>query len=408
KPAAAALLLPPVALSGADIAVVINDADPASVAVGDHYAKVRQVPTDQVIHLNFPPDKPVLSVAEFTLLKAQVDRQSSPHVQAFALAWTQPYRVDCMSITAAFAFGFDPAYCADGCKLTKPSPYFNSDSVAPFKDHGIRPTMMLAARGSIEAKALIDRGVRSDDRWPKGKAYLMTTTDRERSVRASTFPGVERLLGSAYPIERVQGDDLRSRNDVMFYFTGLMRVGALDTDRFLDGAVADHLTSAGGVLLDSPQMSALEWIHAGATGTYGTALEPCNYRQKFPDVGVVMARYLSGETLIEAYWKSVLMPGQGVFVGEPLARPFGGVRTRETETGTDIETRALRPGRYSVQSSKSRAGPYRTIGTAQVAGYGVTKLHLPNAVAQTIRLVRDNGAPFAAPAAVGPASNAKE
>jgi hypothetical protein len=26
--------------------------------------------------------------------------------------------------------------------------------------------------------------------------------------------------------------------------------------------------------------------------------------------------------VLEAYWKSVAMPGQGVFVGEPLAAPF--------------------------------------------------------------------------------------
>jgi hypothetical protein len=26
--------------------------------------------------------------------------------------------------------------------------------------------------------------------------------------------------------------------------------------------------------------------------------------------------------LIEAYWKSVQMPGQGLFVGEPLAAPY--------------------------------------------------------------------------------------
>jgi hypothetical protein len=30
--------------------------------------------------------------------------------------------------------------------------------------------------------------------------------------------------------------------------------------------------------------------------------------------------------LLEAYWKSVAMPGQGLFLGEPLARPFAGRR----------------------------------------------------------------------------------
>jgi hypothetical protein len=35
-----------------------------------------------------------------------------------------------------------------------------------------------------------------------------------------------------------------------------------------------------------------------------------------------MRHYLSGDTLVEAYWKSVLMPSQGLFIGEPLAAPF--------------------------------------------------------------------------------------
>jgi uncharacterized protein (TIGR03790 family) len=69
-------------------------------------------------------------------------------------------------------------------------------------------------------------------------------------------------------------------------------------------------------------MSALRWLEAGATGSYGTVVEPCNLPQKFPDPARVAASYLKGDTLIEAYWKSVAMPGQGIFVGEPLASPF--------------------------------------------------------------------------------------
>jgi uncharacterized protein (TIGR03790 family) len=90
----------------------------------------------------------------------------------------------------------------------------------------------------------------------------------------------------------------------------------------LPGAVADHLTSAGGILTGSYQMSALEWLKAGATGSYGTVVEPCNFPEKFPNPGVLMGYYLKGSTLIEAYWKSVAEPGQGIFVGEPLAKPF--------------------------------------------------------------------------------------
>ena len=35
-----------------------------------------------------------------------------------------------------------------------------------------------------------------------------------------------------------------------------------------------------------------------------------------------MSHYLVGETLVEAYWKSVKWPTQGLFIGEPLAKPY--------------------------------------------------------------------------------------
>ncbi len=82
------------------------------------------------------------------------------------------------------------------------------------------------------------------------------------------------------------------------------------------------MTSTGGQLTDSSQMSSLAWLEAGATGSYGTVVEPCNLIEKFPIPQLVLLHYLGGDTLIEAYWKSVLQPGQGIFIGEPLARPF--------------------------------------------------------------------------------------
>ncbi|CAN5259837.1 hypothetical protein BH24PSE2_BH24PSE2_18970 [soil metagenome] len=112
----------------------------------------------------------------------------------------------------------------------------------------------------------------------------------------------------------------------MFYFIGAMQVGRLDSLEFLPGAATDHLTSAGGRLDGEKQMSALRWLEAGATASYGTVAEPCNFPGKFPNPAVLIRHYLSGETLLEAYWQSVAMPGQGVFIGEPLARPFGGTQ----------------------------------------------------------------------------------
>ena len=172
---------------------------------------------------------------------------------------------------------------------------------------------------------MIDRGVAADASYPKGTAYLVSTSDRARNVRAHFYQAVLNQLAGRISIKIEQTDALEGREDVLFYLTGLKQVEAINSNHFLDGAIADHLTSAGGVLFDGRQMSILRWLEAGATASYGTVVEPCAFPQKFPHPAVVIDRYTRGETLIEAYWKSVAWPGQGLFVGEPLASPYAGI-----------------------------------------------------------------------------------
>jgi len=298
----------------------VNTGDPLSVEIGKYYAAQRRVLFQNVIKLSFPPGRTALTSKEFAAIQAAVEELAMPSVQAYALTWAAPYRVECMSITSAFAFGFDAAFCADDCRPTRPSPYFNSRVRLPFKQLKMRPTMAIAATSLESAKALIDRGVRSDGSLPSGAAYLLSTSDAARNVRNGSYPLAQRLLGRRARV--LEEDALKDAKDVLFYFIGKDRVEALDSLRFVPGAIADHLTSFGGQLTDSGQMSALRWLEAGATGSYGTVVEPCNLPEKFPHPALAIGNYLSGDTLIEAYWKSVAMPGQGIFIGEPLAAPF--------------------------------------------------------------------------------------
>ena len=189
----------------------------------------------------------------------------------------------------------------------------------------------------------------------------MNTSDASRNVRSVTYERVKAVLGAAYPIEQVDADALEGRGtDVRVHRRAQ---GRLDRGQPLprrrDRRSPDLLRRHPGRGLG--QTSALDWLSAGATGSYGTSSEPCNYRAKFPEIGIVMARYLGGETLVEAYWKSVLMPGQGVFVGDPLARPFGGVRVARSAAGTVISTRALPPGDYLLEAGRSSVGPFQPI-----------------------------------------------
>jgi hypothetical protein len=150
--------------------------------------------------------------------------------------------------------------------------------------------------------------------------------------------------------------------NVLFYLTGDDHVADLDTNGYAPGAVADHLTSCGGALHRSCQMEITAWLQAGATASYGSVNEGCNFTSKFPRASVLVKSYFKGETLIESYWRSVNMVGQGLFIGEPLARPFaetlsplGGGRVRLTVA-------TLRRGlQYALQTAPQGGGAFQTL-----------------------------------------------
>jgi uncharacterized protein (TIGR03790 family) len=331
------VITPVAALAASDLAVLVADGDATSEAIGAAYAQARGVPAANVIRVAVPRGSDTITAAAFATLKAQLDAQLPAGVQATLVTWTQPSRVvgSCsMSITSALAFGFDAAWCATSCAATRASPYFDSASSKPWADLRIRPSMMLGASTLAQAQALIARGVAADASWTggrgSGQGVLIRTSDNARSVRYNDF---QATAAATYPrltlryIDNFSGtgvDFVSGQSNLMFYFTGLVSVPQIASNTYLPGAVADHVTSLGGYLPDGQgQMPATQWLLAGTTGSYGTVDEPCNYTEKFPQASVMVRRYVRGETLIEAYWKSVQWPGQGLFLGEPLARPWG-------------------------------------------------------------------------------------
>jgi uncharacterized protein (TIGR03790 family) len=126
-------------LTADQLGVIVNDADPDSVAIAAYYVEKRGIPASNVIRVRFTPSQPNLPQHEFARIKRSVDEQTPSAVQAYALTWAQPYKVDCMSITSAFAFGFDPAYCASGCKPTKTSPISTARPPSPTRRSGSAP-----------------------------------------------------------------------------------------------------------------------------------------------------------------------------------------------------------------------------------------------------------------------------
>jgi uncharacterized protein (TIGR03790 family) len=417
----ATLLVPHRGLQSSEIAVLVNDHDPQSVEVARYYQQKRNIPDENIIHLNFDEDRLYagfkvnngLDPKDFSLLKAQVDAAAGPQIQAQVITWSKPFRIASFnyyptnySITSAFTFGIDPGYISiPSCNVMPENPYYNSNSSKPFVDFHIRPTMMLAGVSTANVKATIDRGVMADGSFPSGTGWFVRTNDAARSdPRFADFkrtalswnrPGA---LGMKY-VDYSTGApvSLALRSNILFYETGAAHVPGIRTNTYVPGALADHLTSSGGDLfgttgVDNGQMSILRWLEAGATASYGTEIEPCARSQKFPQASILVKNYFLGDTALEAYLKSVQWPAQGVLVGEPLARPFGTKAMLDKGTLT-ITTTSLEPGMtYTLSSAPTGAGPFTRIKTAMALAYQFVTIRAAGVTAPFYKLEKANAA----------------
>ena len=389
--------LPRTGLAAGDLAVLYADGDATSEAIARAYQRARGIPEANLLRVVIPGGADAISDSAFAGIKADLDARLPAHIQATLVTWTQPSRVAgvtcAMGITSALAFGYNAALCG-GCSRTQASAYYDTDTTRPYTDLRIRPSMMLGAATLEAAQALIARGVAADGAAPTGTGWLLRTADAARSVRYTDYPALPAAWATdpgpalryldASPAGWAQ--ELVGYNDVMFYFTGLVRVPQAASNRFLPGAVADTLTSFGGFLPGAKgQMPVTDWLAAGATASYGTVEEPCNFAEKFSRASVLVAHYARGATLIEAYWKSVAWPGQGLFVGEPLARPWAGVPSATVE-GNElvIRSRGLRRnGAYRVEWLDAGGSAWRTLASATAGQPRPTAWRVPLPVVTT-------------------------
>ncbi len=183
--------------------------------------------------------------------------------------------------------------------------------------------VMLTDTNLAQAESTLERGVASDSSFPPETVYLEKTSDSARNVRFVLFD-------NAIQECRARGDDSRDADQLRFHRvdrragTGY-RPGTISRCQPTPSSQARWrmtLTSFGGYIFeDSGQTPLLAFLEAGACGSYGTVVEPCNYTYKFPDPMVYFYQN-RGFCLAEAYYQSLANPYQGLIVGEPLSAPF--------------------------------------------------------------------------------------
>jgi uncharacterized protein (TIGR03790 family) len=328
--------------SGLNVVVVVNQNSTNSLQLGNAYCEQRGVPPQNVFRMTGLTTVPTTwSLPDFEaylrdpLLAMLAGRGLTNQAVYVLLSMDIPYTVSdngsYNSTTSALFYGFKPDIGSLGtCSLPDASSNSYAFSEMPFREATPNTAttnsflaMMLTDNTLAGAELILSRGVASDSTFPNQAVYLAKTSDPLRNVRFVEFD-------NAIFSGRIRGDnslistntDSTSSTNLFGLQTGLASL-ILPANAFISGAMGDSLTSYAGVIFGntSGQTSLLAFLEAGAAGSYGTIIEPCNYTQKFPDPRNYFYQR-RGFCLAEAYYQSVLNPHQGLLVGEPLAAPF--------------------------------------------------------------------------------------
>lgn len=331
--------------SGLNVAVVVNQTSSNSVQLGNYYRERRQIPPQSVVRISWTGGNSVWSRSQFEstlaipLLSALAVRGLTNQIDYVVLSMDIPYRVTdtngLNSTTAALFYGFKPddvapgAGLPDSCSLpsSTTSPYAGSEdlfrNVGPGTNAGTFLVTMLTASNLDLAKQLVDQGSLSDFTFPTQTVSLAKSSDLSRNIRYQTFDNAvfnTRLRGN-YSVVRTNSDSPYGQSNLLGYENGLYQFSIL-ANAFAPGAMADSLTSYGGIIFEPiDHTTLLTFLQAGAAGAYGTVVEPCAYLAKFPDPQNYFYQ-ARGFGLAECYYQSLTNPYQGLIVGEPLAAPF--------------------------------------------------------------------------------------
>ena len=361
--------------------LVINANSSGSKEIGNHYAKLRNLPAGNIVYLDYKGDLELITGDQFReqillpTLRAINQRGISIQIDTICYSSDFPWQVDLRkdfheklrfspqqkpvaSLTGAtflaqFVLTKSPVLVTQAANRYAPTwglpNHSRCQKLGPMKSHGFRgwyawepggklskdlktghryllSTMLGVTTGrgnSIdEVIESMKRSVQSEQTPTQGTFYYVKNGGIRSTTRHSCFAeAVDSLQKSGADAKIVDGNVPPPGSVVTGLMTG---AGKVDPSRLriVPGAICEHLTSSGGDLRDIAHQTPLsDWIRAGATGTSGTVEEPFAVQAKFP-LPSLHLHYHRGCSMAESYYQSVAAPYQLLIVGDPLCQPW--------------------------------------------------------------------------------------
>jgi uncharacterized protein (TIGR03790 family) len=360
-----ALGAPVAAQTGRHVLLVINTASQDSVRIGEHYAKVRGVPQDQVLRISAPLADEV-SPQEFAAIIERPIRQwlarqaALDRILYIVLTKGVPLRISGTPELSGTMASVDSELTLVYRRMTgRPvttagridNPYFlgtqSIDQAEPFSHE--RQDIFLVTRldafTADEAIAAIDRA-----RAPVSRGRFVLDMKAAIAERGNRWlEGASKRLadagyGDQVVLERTS-DVVTGTSDVLGYYSwgsndpairrrtfgfsfvpGAIAAMFVSTDartftappvEWSPGTWEDRKTYAAG----SPQSLTGDLIREGVTGAAGHVAEPYLDAAIRPEI--LFSAYVAGFNLVEAFYLAMpYLSWQTVIVGDPLCTPF--------------------------------------------------------------------------------------
>jgi hypothetical protein len=372
------------------IFLVVNGRSWSSQTVANHYIGLRKIPSSNVLYLDWSGDNEAIDIETFrtkllTPILAEIERRDvGDHIDYVVYSTDFPWAIDCAAETKGRQISqyLTPIASLNGLTylyqdvmarnpeflLLDANRYFRPFGPRqPPQSHGFRSwygwgkdgtlleaggqryllSMMLGVatgRGMSTQDIVrnLTRSVGADFTKPTGTIYYARNDDvRSKTRQDLFFPAVDLLAALKVRAEVVNGVVPERKADVMGAMIGAEQFGwDKSGSRLRPGAIAEHLTSTGGVMYDGAAQTPLTSnLLAGAAAASGAVTEPFAIPQKFPNA-FMHAHYARGCSLAEAFYQSINGPYQMLIVGDPLCRPWADpprVRVAGVEVGATVK-----------------------------------------------------------------------
>lgn len=356
-----------------NILLVVNENSDDSMAVATHYAQLRDVPSANVLHLDYRGKKASISGETFRtsilgpILETIETRMLAQQIDYIIYSCDFPFTIDLRPDfpNRKFPIVFRPIASLTGAtylaNLVRQksqqtlSPNSNAyandsdDDRDPILSSGFRRYRSLSSdslddsnryflsamlgvtfgRGNTvdEIKSYLTRAATADCTRPTGKVYFLKNTTSRSTPRHDQFESASNTLKKHEIAAEIRtGLKLPAVADVIGLTSGHSQLMVANSGcEVLPGAFCDNLTSRGGKFQlpkKGPGQTCLsEFLRLGAAGACGTVTEPTNLPHKFPSP-FMHVHYARGCSLAEAFYQSVLCPYQQLLVGDPLCQPW--------------------------------------------------------------------------------------